>query len=362
MNTSKLSVEFLRLIASASSWVLPSVAIRNLPIFAAALVILCSCKPAARNAVSPAPPPIKVATQYSPGIFWLAIAGEKGWFKEAGLNVQLVDTNTDYLASVKDFTEGQFDVNALVLFDLLDSVVRGANLVGIIAVDYSAAADKLIARPGIEHLADLKGKKIAVPQKSYFGYVLETAIRREGLKLKDVQVVDVPPEKAPEALIHGEADAMLTFEPYATQGLVAVKGHNLFDASQVPGLSPTLIVFHRNFIEQRPSEVAAFVKVWERATTFIKEYPDEAFAIVASGNRKTPEEVRQFAQTDNILDLQDNELSFSFAAGLDSLYGAVRQMNDFMIAKGLTDKRLDSSQFLDSAFIRALKEERRTKE
>ena len=31
-------------------------------------------------------------------MYWLGIADAKGWFKEAGLNVQLVDTNTDYLA------------------------------------------------------------------------------------------------------------------------------------------------------------------------------------------------------------------------------------------------------------------------
>jgi NitT/TauT family transport system substrate-binding protein len=354
MNGKKLSVEVLELISLALR-ALRSVASRNLSVFAAALVMLCGCKPAAQNATSPAPPPIRVAVQYWPGIYWLGIADEKGWFKAAGLNVHLVDTNADYLASVKDFTEGRFEANNLVLFDLLDFIARGADLVGIINVDYASGANKLIARPGIEQLADLKGKKIALPQKSYLGYVFEVAIGRVGLKPGDVQVVDVPAEKTSEALIKGTVDAMFTFEPYATQGLEAVKGRNLFDTSQIPGLTPNLIVFHRKFIEERRTEVAAFVKVWDRTTSFIKEYPDEAFAIAASVNNKTPEEVRQFAQTDKILDLQDNEVSFSFAAGFDSLYGGVRQMNDFMIAKGLTDKRLDSRQFLDSSFIRALK-------
>ena len=90
----------------------------------------------------------------------------KGLVQRAGLVVQLVDTDTDYLASVKDLAKGRFDVNDLVLFDLLDSVARGADLVRVINVDYSSGADKLIARPGIEQLADLKGKRIALPQKS----------------------------------------------------------------------------------------------------------------------------------------------------------------------------------------------------
>ena len=111
-------------------------------------------------------------------MYWLGIADAKGWFKEAGLVVQLVDADTDYLASVKDLAKGRFDVNDLVLFDLLDSVARGADLVGVINVDYSSGADKLIARPGIEQLADLKGKRIALPQKSYLSYILEVAIAR----------------------------------------------------------------------------------------------------------------------------------------------------------------------------------------
>ena len=136
-------------------------------------------------------------------MYWLGIADAKGWFKEAGLDVQLVDTSTDYLASIKDLVKGRFDVNDLVLFDLLDSVARGADLVGVINVDYSSGADKLIARPGIEQLADLKGKRIALPQKSYLSYILEVAIARAGLKANDVQIVDIPAEKAPEALING---------------------------------------------------------------------------------------------------------------------------------------------------------------
>ena len=52
---------------------------------------------------------------------------------------------------------------------------------------------------------------------------------------------------------------------------------------------------------------------------------------------------------------RENELAFSFAASFDSLHGVTRQINDFMIAKGITSRKLDSGQFLDGSFIRALK-------
>jgi len=320
----------------------------------ATLAIFSDCTPSPRKTAAEGVP-IRVAAFYWPGTYWQEIAKGKGWFQEAGLNVQLVDCNADYFGSEKDLVEGRLDVNTFVLFDLLDYVAHGADLVAIINADYSAGAEKLVARPGIETLADLKGKKIAVSEKSYFGYDLKVAIGRVGLKPDDLQIVNIQPEKAPEALINGEVDGMLTFEPYATQGLEAIKGRNLFDTSQAPGLSPTLIVFQREFLEKRKSDVTAFVKVWQRATNFIKTNPDEALGIIAARNKKTPEEVRKFAEIDKVLDLRDNELAFSFAAGFDSLHGAVRQMNDFMIAEGITDKKLDSSQFLEGSFIRDLK-------
>jgi NitT/TauT family transport system substrate-binding protein len=329
-------------------------AARMIFLFAAMLVVLGGCKPSADNVGSSARP-IRVADFYRPGTYWIGIAAEKGWFREEGLNVQLVYYKADDPVSGKDLVEGRLDVNTLGLSDLLDYIARGADLVAIINADYSAGAEKLIARTGIEQLPDLKGKKIAVSQNSYFAYILEVALGRVGLKTNDVQIVDIHPEKAPDALIKGEVDAMLTLEPYATHGLEAIKGRDLFDTSQTPGLSPTLIVFQRKFIEERQSDVIAFAKVWQRATTFIKEHPDQAFGVIASMNKKTPAEIRQNAKLYKILDLRDNEQAFSFAAGFDSLHGAVRQVNDYMIAKGVTDKKLDSSHFLEGAFIRGLK-------
>ena len=351
LNIQILSVGFLSLFAALRD--LRFVATRILFLFAATLAILCGCKPSADDTAS-GEGPIRVADFYRPGTYWIGIAADKGWFREAGLNVQLVYYKADELDAEKDLVEGRLDVNTFGLFDLLDYIAHGADLVAIINADYSTGAEKLIARPGIEQLADLKGKKIAVSQNSYFAYILEVAMERAGLTTKDVQVVDIRRERANEALIKGEVDALLTLEPYATQGLDATKGRDLFDTSQIPGLAPTLIVFKRKFIEERQKDVIAFVKVWQRATTFIKEHPDEAFGVIGSLNKKPTAEVRQNAKLYKILDLRDNEQAFSFAAGFDSLNGAVRQMNDYMIARGITDKKLDSSHFLEGSYIRAL--------
>ena len=84
---------------------------RNLVLLTfAAVLALGACEPESSALLeSPAATsakPIRVAGLYWPGRFWADIAHSKGWFKEAGLNVEWVDTNPDYFASLEDPAAG----------------------------------------------------------------------------------------------------------------------------------------------------------------------------------------------------------------------------------------------------------------
>lgn len=74
---------------------------------------------------SDAPPaaPIRIGAYYWPGFYWADITHQQGWFREAGLNVEWVDTNADYFASFNDFYAGKFDVVTFTQFDFLLSWV-----------------------------------------------------------------------------------------------------------------------------------------------------------------------------------------------------------------------------------------------
>lgn len=79
-----------------------STPIRILPLIALALILLPACQPSTPPDVS-ANPPIRVSAYYWPSMYWVDIANKKGWFKEAGLNVEAVDTNANFFASFDDF-------------------------------------------------------------------------------------------------------------------------------------------------------------------------------------------------------------------------------------------------------------------
>jgi NitT/TauT family transport system substrate-binding protein len=294
---------------------------------------------------------MKVAKYYWPGQYWIEIADSKGWFEEAWLNVELIDTNSDYFQSLQDMVDGKIDANNFPVFDLMRFYLQGADLVMVVNADHSSGAEAIVAKQEILSIAGLKGKKIGVDIDSYMDYILNVILRRNGMSDKDIIKVEFPVEKLAEEFEKGGLDAAVSWEPFVSK-LIEKNARKLFDTSEIPGISPNGVVFHKSFIESRPNDVQAFVNVWHKTTEFIKEHPEEAFPIIADIYDIPVGDVQAFTQDDKILDLSDNKISFSYASGFESLHGTARQINNFMIGKGITDRQLDSTEFIDSRFIR----------
>lgn len=326
-------------------------------VFMAVAVVTLIFWPPFSEAEKPKPSglPIKISRYYWPGQYWQEIAQKKGWFREAGLNVELVDTNSDYYGSLQDMVEGKMDANDFTLFDFLRFNLSGADLVMVVHTGDSYGVDALVAKEDIETIKDLQGKTVGVEKGSYLEYLLDVVLKRNGLSAADIRTVDIAAEAAEEAFIQKTVDAIMTWEPFVTPAIEKGNGRKLFDTSQLPGLLPSGTAFHRRFIEKRPVDVKAFVEVWQRTSTFIKEHPQEAFGMIAEIYRVPLEEVQAFAQIDKIMDLSTNRNSFSYVAGIESLHGKARLINYFLIDKGLVERQLDSANCLDGSFIKRLR-------
>jgi NitT/TauT family transport system substrate-binding protein len=322
-----------------------------LGIFTALVLSGCDSKQPA----APAHSPLRVSAYYWPGCFWVDIANEKGWFKEAGLAVTIVNTNPDYFASFAELVEGRLDVNDVTLFDVMLLNSKGADLVGIVTTDQSAGADGIVARAGIDTLAALKGKRIGASRGTYVEYMLSIVLAREGLTMSDVTLVDMPGEQAAEKLAAGIVDAVVTWGSALTASVEKAHGHKLWDSTVIPGISPSLLATRGPVVRERPEDLQKLLGIWQRGTEFIQQHPEGAFAIVARVNKKTLADVRQFAAVDPLLDRRANLVAFSYGAGFDSLHGSARMMNDFLLKEKLASKPLDSIALLNDSFLKAMK-------
>src|SRR6187431_2684555 len=64
---------------------------------------------AERAAPAAESPVIRLGTYEWPGSYWIDVAWEKGWFAEAGLTVERIDTDKRYFAALEDVASGKLD-------------------------------------------------------------------------------------------------------------------------------------------------------------------------------------------------------------------------------------------------------------
>ena len=299
--------------------------------------------------------PMKIPRYYWPGTFWTEIANNKGWFQEAGLNVEIIDTNPDYFGSITDMVAGKMDVNNFTLFDVISYNLGGSDLVVVFNADNSSGAEAIVVKHGIDNIRNLKGKTLGVSKGTYLEYILLTVLSLNELNINDLTLIDTPGEKALETFNLPHVDAIISWEPIITTALATGLGRKIFDTSQIPGISPSVFAFHQSFIKQRPGDVQAYVNVWHRATRFMLENPNETLEIIARIYHVSKADVQKLMQTDKILTHQENLHAFGYSNDFTSLHRVTFRMNDFLISAGLATHHLDTTTLLDDQFIRNLK-------
>ena len=85
----------------------------------------------------------------------------------------------------------------------------------IFQLDKSYGADGMAVRNDIASIKDLKGKTVAASAPGTAPYfTLAWFLKKNGLSVKDVTVVNLEPAAAAQAFVAGQNDAAMTYEPY----------------------------------------------------------------------------------------------------------------------------------------------------
>ncbi len=224
---------------------------------------------------------------YAP-YFPVRIAEQQGYYKARNLNVRQVafGLNGDYDEAQRRaaLKSGEFDVllttlDAVALFPDNDT----GKVVAI--VDESAGADKIVARPEITRLNDLKGKTIAYSGGSVAEFYLYASLNLVGLKASDVQLRPVESVDAAVALfVNKQVDAVVGWEP-TIQGAIDSGGKVLLGSDNYRAILDVMVVSTKA-LREKPAAVQSFIDAWFQATKLTTDDPQAAgAAVVGSGDR-----------------------------------------------------------------------------
>jgi NitT/TauT family transport system substrate-binding protein len=274
--------------------------------------------------------PLKIGYSDWPG--WVAwqVAIDKNWFKEADVDVKF--EWFDYSASMDAFAAGKLDAVLMTNGDALVTGAGGARSSMILITDYSNGNDMIVAKPGINSLADLKGKKVSVEVGLVEHLLLRAGMKKAGMKAGDIDIVNAKTNEMPQMLASKDIAAVGAWEPVAGQARKAAPGSKaIYTSADEPGLIYDVLAVNPASVKARRAEWQKVVKLWDRVVAYIedpKTQPD-AVRIMAARSGVTPAEYLPLLKGTKLLSLEEGRKVYVKGTGYQSLYGSTEIANTF---------------------------------
>ena len=214
----------------------------------------------------------------------LMVAIDRGYFKEAGLDVELkpIVKSSDRMLAL---TQGGIQwTNTGVLSVIVEMAKGNDSFYWFANVDDSPGAEGLVAQPGIDGIKDLKGKKIAVTLNSGAEITLYYLLKEAGLALSDVRVVPMPPNEMVAAFTNKNIDAYCVWEPAFSDGQKAVAGSKVLATDKDTPIyrkfktasAPDVVVIRKDLVDKYPDTAKKLVAAYFKGVKLTKDNPREA--------------------------------------------------------------------------------------
>lgn len=247
-------------------------------------------------------PPLRVGTNDWIGYEPLYLARALGHYE--GTPVRLVEMNntTEVIAALR---AGRIDVAATTLDEALSLRQTGMDVRVILLIDASHGADAVLARPEIEHLAALAGRRIGVEQTAVGAVMLASTLAAAGLNAADVEIVPLTIDRHYAAFQAGEIDAVVTFDPVRTR-LLKEGARLIYDSRAVPNLIVDLLVVPSTIAEKRGAALKTLIKGYFAALQHLQTYPEDAAHHMRIRQRLPPEEILASLQGLHLHTLAEN--------------------------------------------------------
>ncbi|MGE5147973.1 MAG: ABC transporter substrate-binding protein [Candidatus Eiseniibacteriota bacterium] len=231
----------------------------------------------------------------------LYVALEKGYFKDAGLDVELL-APADPNDPPKFVAAGKGDVAVSYQPELHMQVAGGLPVVRIgtlVTTPLNCLA--VLADSPIKTLADLKGKKIGYSVAGADEALVSAMLKTVGLGLKDVTMVNVNFSLSP-ALMAGKVDAVIGAYRNFELNQMALEGRPgrcfYLEEHGVPAFDQLIFIAKSDRVGD--PKLRKFIDAVERGALYLVNHPDESWQLFIKGRKDLDTELNKRAWTDTI--------------------------------------------------------------
>ena len=276
----------------------------------------------------------------------LTLAKEAGIFKQHGLDVSIkkIPQKDRHLA----IASGDIQCAATTVETWIVWNANGVATKQIFQLDKSYGADGMAVRNTIGSIKELKGKTVAASAPGTAPYfTLAWMLKKNGLTVKDVTVVNLEPAAAAQAFVAGQNDAAMTYEPYLSTVRAAPQAGKIIATTLDYPMVMDTFGCTPKFLAENGKAAKALADSYFAALEMIIKEPDKAYAIMGTDVKQTGE---QFAGSAKYLRWQDKAANQKFFAG--ELQGFSKEAADLLLELGIIKQVPKIEDIVDTSYIK----------
>lgn len=231
----------------------------------------------------------------------IIIAEEKGYFADAGLEVEVI-APADPAEPPKQVAAGRADLAVSYQPQLHLQVHEGLPLIRVGTLVATPLNCLLVLADGpVQTIADLKGGRVGFSVAGVEEALLVAILERHGLTLDDIELINVNWSLSP-SLMSGQVDAVIgafrNFELNQME-IEGVPGRCFYlEEEGLPAYDELIYVANSETMDA--DVIKRFLAATELATQFIINHPDESWEIFASTSSDLRDELNAKAWVDTL--------------------------------------------------------------
>lgn len=235
---------------------------------------------------------LTIAEGMQPIVAPVYVADEKGFFKQQGLDVQLVPFSKGKLC-LDAVIGGQTNIGTVAETPLMHIGFQNQPIVILTTMETADENIKCVARKdkGINSPVGLKGHRVGVPIGGNAEYFMDTFLKKYGLTRNDVTIVNLNPPEMVGAIVGGDIDASFSWEPHISRTLTQLGDKAILFPSSGLYRETFNIVSLKEWAENNSKTCEQLLRALHQATQFIESNKDESIAIVAKRINLEPAEL-----------------------------------------------------------------------
>lgn len=260
----------------------------------------------------------------------LFIAQDQGYFEEYGYTpeIQIIEDESTYGSL---FSSGSIQALGQVMDRDLVQFEAGAPESYVCTMDASTGGDGLVAKAEIKTVNDLKGKTVALDKSATSYYFFMQVLADSDITEEDVTISDMGNDEAGEALLAGNVDAAVTWEPILSQ--CADQGTLLASSKDYDKTVVDILTVSNEFAEENPDIYDVLADCWNRSVDYLNENFEDGCAIMAKGLDLEAEEVQEECAGITFYDKAMND-AFADTSKEGNVMEVAQSMAKFWMDKG----------------------------